>query len=58
VGVSLEFYLHLMSYHLSGFDDMARFFIRERISEFYEDETLLARIPTLYESFNLMSMKL
>jgi hypothetical protein len=47
MGVSSEFHLHLMNCHISDFDDVARFLIRERRSE---DETLLARIPTLYES--------
>ena len=45
-----KFHLHLMSCHISAFDDVARFLIRERRSEFHGDETLLARIPTLYES--------
>ena len=32
VKVSSEFYLYLMSCHISVFDDVARFLIRERIS--------------------------
>jgi hypothetical protein len=42
VGVSSKFYLYLISYHISTFDDVATFLKRERRSEFYGDETLLA----------------
>jgi len=42
VGASSEFYLHLVGCHLNIFNDMASFLRRERRSEFYEDETLLA----------------
>jgi len=30
VGVSSEFYLHLMNYHINVFDDVARFLRREK----------------------------
>jgi hypothetical protein len=50
VEVSSEFYLHLMSYHISVFNDVARLLRRERRSEFHGDEILLARISTLNES--------
>jgi hypothetical protein len=36
MGVSSEFHLHLIRCHISGFDDVARLLIRERISEFNE----------------------
>jgi hypothetical protein len=42
IGVSPEFYLRLIECHISAFDDVATFSIRERRSEFHEDETLLA----------------
>jgi len=47
-----------MSCHISVFDDVAMFLRRERKSEFHEDKTLLAQIPTLYELWNQISIKL
>jgi hypothetical protein len=41
VGILLEFHLHLISRHISVFDDVTTF-KEYRRSEFYEDETLLA----------------
>jgi hypothetical protein len=50
VGVSLEFHLYLMSCHVYILDDMTPYLRRERRNECHGDETLLVRIPTLYES--------
>jgi len=36
----------------SFFDEMAMYLRRERKNRFHLDETLLARLPTLYESCN------
>jgi hypothetical protein len=49
VRVSSEFYLHLISYHIRAFDDVATFLRREKRNKFRGDETLLAPLPTLYE---------
>jgi hypothetical protein len=34
-----EFYLHLINYHISKFDDVAIFLRKKRRNEFYSDET-------------------
>jgi hypothetical protein len=50
--VSSKFHLHLMSYHVGIFDDVAPYLRRERRNEFHGDETLLTQLPTRNESWN------
>ena len=48
--VALEFHLHLIRCHITIFDNVVTFLKREGKNKFHRDDTLLARLPILYES--------